>query len=257
MNIMKKNHRIVISVALLALLTLACGFPANIGIKAPIVEKGSGNIITSEPEISKFRAIRLTGGGELRLIQGGEYHLTIEADDNILPHLTAEMDGDTLKLGYDESLWKDRYVPSKPIIYTLTFVSLEEITLLGGAKITCDSLDVPRLRLDLNGGMDVTLNNVTVGLIELQLDGGANVVINGETEKQTLTLNGAGAYAAEDLKSKNAKVTINGAGDAKLWATETLDVTINGFGSVSYYGAPQVTQAMHGLGSVTSLGEKK
>jgi len=257
MNSMKKNLSIVSIVALLALLTLACNFPfGSVGIKSPIAEKGSGNVITSEPAISEFRSIRLAGAGELRLIQGSEYRLTIEAEDNILPQLTAEMSGSTLKLGYEESLWKERYVPTKPIIYTLTFVSLEEITLLGGAKISCDSLDVPNLRMDLNGGMDVSMNAVFADTIELKLDGGANVNITGEVGRQSLTLNGAGAYSAEDLKSREAKIVINGAGEAKIWATETLDVSLNGLGSVSYYGSPQVTQSLIGLGSITSLGEK-
>ena len=254
---MKKKSNIALLIILLALLTLACTFPGNlIGIRSPVIEKGSGNIIRSEPSIAEFRTIKLTGGGELRLVQGSEYHLIIEAEDNILPHLTVEMDGTTLNLGYEESLWKDRYVPTKPIIYTLTFVSLEEITLLGGAKISCDSLDVPNLRMDLNGGMDVSMNAVFADTIELKLDGGANVNITGEVGRQSLTLNGAGAYSAEDLKSREAKIVINGAGEAKIWATETLDVSLNGLGSVSYYGSPQVTQSLIGLGSITSLGEK-
>ena len=94
---MKKNLSIVSIVALLALLTLACNFPfGSVGIKSPIAEKGSGNVITSEPAISEFRSIRLAGAGELRLIQGSEYRLTIEAEDNILPQLTAEMSGSPL-----------------------------------------------------------------------------------------------------------------------------------------------------------------
>lgn len=254
---MKKKSNIALLIILLALLTLACTFPRNlIGIKSPVIEKGSGNIIRSEPAIAEFRTIKLTGGGELRLVQGSEYHLIIEAEDNILPHLTVEMDGTTLNLGYEESLWKDRYVPTKPIIYTVTFSSLEEIILLGGAKITAGALDLTSLRLDLNGGVDVTLQNLFADTLELQLDGGANVNITGQVGRQSLTLNGAGAYSAEDLKSRDAKVVINGAGDAKVWATETLDVSLNGLGSVSYYGSPQVTQSLVGLGTITSLGEK-
>ena len=254
---MKKNSTIALLVVILALITLACSFPGNlVGIKSPVVEKGSGNVISSEPSVTEFNTIKLTGGGELRLVQGSEYKLVIEAEDNILPHLTAEMDGNTLNLGYEESLWKERYVPTKPIIYTVTFTSLEQVILLGGAKITCGALDVPSFRLNLNGGVDVTLQNIFVDTLELQLDGGANVSITGEVGKQTLLLNGAGAYDADDLKSQDAKVVINGAGDAKIWATETLDVSLNGLGSVSYYGSPQVTQSLIGLGSITSLGEK-
>lgn len=254
---MKKNSVIIMIFSLLAVLTLACAFPGNIiGIKSPVVEKGSGKVISSEPAVSEFRAIKLAGGGELRLVQGSEYHLTIEAEDNILPHLTAEMNGTTLALGYEDSLWTQRYVPTKPVIYTLTFVNLEEIVLLGGAKISCDALDVPALKLNLNGGMDLTMLNVRADKLDIQLDGGANVQLSGEVGEQSLILNGAGAYSAEDLKSAKAKVLINGAGDAKVWATETLDISLNGLGSVSYYGSPQVTQSLVGLGSITSLGEK-
>ncbi|MEN6556479.1 MAG: head GIN domain-containing protein [Anaerolineaceae bacterium] len=254
---MNKKSTIAFLVALLALLTLACGLPGNLaGPKTPVVEKGSGKVVSSEPAVSEFLTIKLTGGGELRLVQGSEYKLVIEAEDNILPHLTAEMDGSTLNLGYEESLWKERYLPTKPIIYTVTFTNLEQLILLGGAKITCGALDLPSFRLNLNGSVDVTLQNVRADTLELQLDGGANVNISGEVGYQSLLLNGAGAYSAQDLKSRDAKVVINGAGDAKVWATDTLDIALNGFGSVSYYGSPQVTQSLVGLGTIKSLGEK-
>ncbi|MFZ3069703.1 MAG: head GIN domain-containing protein [Anaerolineaceae bacterium] len=255
-----KNKMIIIMLILAMLgLTLACNLPSTVSVdNTPIVivERGSGKLTSEERTISSFKILSIAGGGWIKLVQGDEYKLVIEAEDNILPHIKSEIDGDRLKIGYDENSWKDRYVPTKKITYTLTIPTLEKIILLGGAEIESDSLEVEKLDLDLNGGANVILNGFKAETLNVQLDGGVNFSINGEVATQTIKVNGAANYTAGNLKSGTTDLVINGAGNATIWAVDALNIRLIGVGTVNYYGSPQVSKDIQGLGTVTSLGEK-
>lgn len=255
----KMTSKVIIVVLILTLLglTQSCNLSASLPtVPTPLIKRGSGNMISEERTISEFNTLSISGGGEVKLVQDDEYKLIIEAEDNILPHITSEMDEDHLTIGYDETLWKDRVLPTKNITYTLTFPNLKGITLQGGAKIEGNDLDLPELTLEINGGANINLNRFKTDALTIQLDGGANISINGEAASQSVIINGASKYKAENLRTSETDIEINGAANAKVWAIDTLDVRINGVGSVSYYGNPTITKDIQGLGTVTSLGEK-
>jgi hypothetical protein len=67
--------------------------------------------------VSGFTKVELTGVGELTIEQTGTESLKISAEDNLLPRLTSEVEGDTLILGEKSNT---RIVTTKPISYTLT-----------------------------------------------------------------------------------------------------------------------------------------
>lgn len=48
-------------------------------------------------------------------------------------------------------------------------------------------------------------------------------------------------------------MSVTGSGDAKVWATETLDAKIVGSGNIAYKGAAKVTESKLGSGSIEKL----
>ena len=77
--------------ALFVLLTAGCDeFSPGI--------KGSGKVITEPRTVSGFNAVLLKGAGALTIEENGTESLTISADDNLLPYVTAEVSGGRLTL---------------------------------------------------------------------------------------------------------------------------------------------------------------
>ena len=60
-----------------------------------IVERGSGNLITEEYDISDFSEIDVSGSWDVKITQGG-YGVRVEVDDNILEYVKVERRGGTL-----------------------------------------------------------------------------------------------------------------------------------------------------------------
>ena len=63
------------------------------------VVSGSGQVKSETRQVSGFTGIELSGNGEVTIEQGDTESLTIEADDNVLPVLTSEVEDSVLRLG--------------------------------------------------------------------------------------------------------------------------------------------------------------
>jgi len=283
---MKKQHMVLIFILIsLALSTLACGMPFSLpGVNLPDVnvpdveipdieipeievpeiempeievevpeldlpkiERGSGIMSQEERQVSAFEKIILNGAGEVTLIQGQKEALLIEAEDNILPKLTSEVEDETLTLGYDSISWKDAIIPTRTIKYTITVQDLKRITVNGAVTLSSDALQGENFELEINGAGDFVFEELALQELSIEIAGGASVRTKGEASVQNVVINGAGSYNAEDLKSLRTIVIFNGAGEVRVWVAETLDVTINGAGSVSYYGNQSLPKASMAL----------
>lgn len=220
------------------------------------VTRGSGNVITETRTVSGFTSVVLAGVGELNLTQGETEGLTIQAEDNLLPFITTEVNNGVLTIGLKSGINDTSVVPTKPIQYQLQFKNLDSIQLAGAGNISSPALKAENLRLGASGAGSLNLNQMDVKQLNVTLSGAGSVKLTGQSETQTVTLTGLGSYNAGDFKSTSATVTITGAGSATVWAQESLTVQVSGAGSVSYYGDPKLTQTISGLGSLKKLGAK-
>jgi hypothetical protein len=236
---------------LIALVLLAC----RVGNTTfnPQVVQGSGNVVTEQRQVSGVERVTLTSIGDLTIIQGDEEGLTIEADDNLLPYIKAEMRGRELNIGLENGV-SVRNI--SPIRYTLRIKDINRISVSGSGNIDAEELTVGDLTLSITGSGNVNIVQLTAGDLNVTTSGSGNYDLAGKVAKQEITITGSGNYRAGDLESTRASVQISGAGNVTVWAEEELDVRITGFGSVDYYGKPQVSQSISGSGSVNSQGNK-
>lgn len=242
---MKKNNGITLVLVTMALLLSACRIT---------VETDSGPVITETRNVSGFHAVQFTTAGTLDITQGNIESLTIEAGKNVMEHLTSEVQGGVLVLGFDMSRWPE--LINIPIKFHLVVKDLDSIGLSGAGNIEMDKLDTTNLSISLSGAGNISLEDIQASMINTKLSGAGNISLSGTTEIQQALLTGLGNYQADDLKSQTSSIQLTGAGNAQVWVKKELDVTISGAGSVGYYGYPEVTQDISGLGTVHSLGEK-
>jgi hypothetical protein len=165
--------------------------------------------------------------GELTIEQTGAESLTISAEDNLLPQLTSEVEGDTLMLGKKPNT---EIVTTKPITYTLTMKEISGLAVSGSGTINAPKLTTAALGTEISGSGVITTG--------------------GSTNDQDVEISGSGRYMADGLTSKTVKAGISGSGTASAVATDVLDVKISGSGSLTYQGSPQVTQAISGSGKL-------
>lgn len=209
---------------------------------------GSGNVITEQRDVRDFNEVVLSGIGQLSVSQTGSESLTIEAEDNILPRLTATVAGQRLMLGTEPGA---HFAPRKPIRYTLTIKDLSVVRISGAGSIEIPALGTPALRLEISGAGSLRVTGLAAEKVDVVLSGAGSATCAGEVREQDVRISGAGSYHGEDLASVKAQATISGTGSAYLHVTEQLDARVSGIGSVVYSGSPSVQKTVSGIGRVS------
>jgi len=226
-----------------------------ISLSACNILQGSGKVVSEERNVSGFNKVTLSGVGELDITQGSSEALTIEAEDNIIPKITANVNNGTLEISYDSKVWN--ILPSRAVKFHLTMNEINSLDTSGAGSISVSGLQTSALEISVSGGGNVSISDLSADTLNVTLNGVGNFDLAGSVTSQQVTLNGAGRYQAGDLQSQNAKIVVNGGCSATIWVTDTLDVKITGLGGVDYYGHPNVTPNITGAGKVSELGDHK
>ena len=234
---------------LVAMVLMGCG-AMNIGFNAV---RGSGNVVSEERAVSGFEKVSLRGSGDLFIVQGSEEGLTIEAEDNLLEHITSEVRDNELVLGFKQGV---SVQTTKGIRYTLKVKNLNDVSISGSGNVKVDTFEADTLRLSVSGSGDVEIASLTASDLRINSSGSGRFEIGGEATTVDVSFSGSGKYFAEDLQTEDTSVTIGGSGEATVWANSTLNVQISGSGDIRYYGDPKVSQSVSGSGDITSLGAK-
>lgn len=213
---------------------------------------GSGNVVVEERPIEgAFTKIILANNGDLTVIQGPERAILVEAEDNLLPHLTTEITNGTLTLATERGMILQE---RERIRYTVTLPEVERLEIAGSGDIGSEQIVAEELVLEIGGSGDLLLESVAARRLEVMINGSGNISVGGDVQEQEIAINGSGDYDAAELVSENATVTIAGSGTVTVWAARALDASINGSGDLIYYGKPQVQQTINGSGDLIAGG---
>lgn len=214
---------------------------------------GSGTPASKDFQISNVHSVEHAAIGSLEILQGENESLVIEADDNILPYIIANVSGGelTIKLqrGYNFS-------PRSEVQMVLTVKDLDEIVLSGAGSATVPSLTTDELDLKLSGAGSLKVDELQASKLDVDLSGAGSAAVTGKVIELMVEISGAGSFDGPDLECANAVVEIPGMGNARLWVTTSLETRISGMGSINYYGSPTLRENNTGVGTLHALGEK-
>jgi len=187
---------------------------------------GSGNRKTEKREVKTFNAIDTSGAYNINVTCQKPATFEIEADDNILPLIKAEVRDGVLFVSNDQEFHSSK-TPSLRI-------SLPDLT-----------------KLTNSGAGTVNIVGANSNQLDLDLTGTASIDAGGNAKSLTISSTGAGKRNADNLHAEKARVSVSGAASVDVYATEQLDVDISGVGKVSYSGNPKVVHKnVSGIGSV-------
>ncbi len=199
-----------------------------------------------------FTSIALEGHSELTLIHGDTPSVTIDTDPETMEHLKVEVVNGKLVLGLKS--WLDYIFHSwKPVIYQVTYRSLEAVSVSGSSKIRAAELQANRFAFTISGSGSILVEKLTADDLRMQISGSGDLDISGAARHQDIRISGTGKMEGWALDSQTADVHISGSGDLMLKVSEKLDVSISGSGSVRYLGNPKVNQSISGSGSIRQM----
>lgn len=211
-----------------------------------------------------FIKVRCKDYGKLVLTQGDQTSLVIEADEDILPELIAEVRGDTLVLGLEEDWFGQigKVLTSifnntdRKVTYYLTVADLDKVTISGKISMKCEAFQTDALTLKVSGLGDLVFTRLDCNSLEVIISGRGEFAAAGRADHQMVRISGSGEYETPELASQTLRMVISGQGNATVRVEESLDITISGMGQVNYYGRPKLRQVISGLGKSKRLNDQ-
>ncbi|RMG42535.1 MAG: DUF2807 domain-containing protein [Acidobacteria bacterium] len=188
---------------------------------------GSGRVVEESREVEPFERLSLACAADAEVHVGEEPSVRLAAEDNILPLITTEVSGGTLRISGSGSYWTRH-----------------------GVKLT---VGTPRLTsVSLAGSGDVTIENVDADSFRVEVRGSGDVTASGRARRVEVLLMGSGDVDLAGLRAEEAEVSVLGSGDVDLYAARRLSCEIRGSGDVTYRGNPEeVHKSVFGSGDVT------
>jgi hypothetical protein len=217
--------------------------------------QGSGKIESETREVQGFLVVSINYPADVVIQQGKVESVKVEADDNLLPQLTTEVNDETLVIDNKEESWSQRVNPTERVKITITVKDLREIEFSSAGSLRLNGLKTDELSVNLNGAGEMILNDLDVNKLESRLSGAGNIKANGTADELDLRISGVGSFEAPELQSMVATVRISGAGSATVRVEDDLTARVSGAGSVKYYGSPTLDEDVSGAGSVSQVDE--
>ncbi len=136
---MNKKLGLILAITILAGSSLACSLSGvNININTDFV-KGSGKIIQETRKVNNFTDVALSNIGELKIVNADKEELVIEADENLLPYITSQVNNGQLTIGTKNGI---NINPSSTIHYTLYVTGkLSALEVSGLGSIFADKIE--------------------------------------------------------------------------------------------------------------------
>lgn len=207
---MKKLGLIVFMSALSIGLFFATG--CNVGNLTGV--QGSGNPKSEKRNVSGFKEIEAGGAIALEIDANKDFSVEVEADDNLLPLIKTEVDGNTLKISTEDGISTKNKI--------IVRISMPEL-----------------ISLDVSGASGAVVSNLKTDSLKLEASGASKIKISGEANNLESNANGASGIDAEGLSVNDADVEASGASSTTVSAANNLKADASGASTILYTGEPK------------------
>ncbi len=210
---------------------------------------GNGTLATESRQVSAFKNVASSGPMDVVLKQASGRMVQIKGDQNLLPYIVTETEGETLKIKIREDY---NLHPKKHLVVYVTSPEFTAISMGGSGDVSTENTltNADKLVFSLSGSGNIEAKVNTLSL-ESHTSGSGDVTFSGKADDAAMTISGSGDIHCFSLTSENASVSINGSGDADVYATKQLTLKVNGSGDVRYKGGASVDSHINGSGSVS------
>jgi hypothetical protein len=229
---------------------------------------GSGKTANETRKPGAYHAINLKIPADLTVEVGTAGDLSLQADDNLLPHIKTTVANGELLINADQNFNNFKGIVIKAKTAKLDQLEISgaantrvkgisggnlSLTADGASSINLESARMDKLTATLKGASKLKSGALNAGSVTVTAQGACAIAMDGKTDRLQAKLDGASNIKAADLTAKSATVSLTGAGSAEVNATVDLNATITGAGSVKYRGNPKVTKQILGVGSVAKF----
>lgn len=200
--------------------------------------KGNGKIVTINRTTSEYDEISVGGSFDVILVKGKEGNIKIEGEENIVPLIETELNGNTLQIKYKKNT---NIYSTKKLTVTVPVTNISKISLGGSGNVSNDGiLKSNELSVSLAGSGNIKLQ-IDAKELNANIGGSGNIEFSGKTTEFNGSIAGSGNISAYELISETTNATIAGSGSIKTTTTSKIKAKVVGSGNIYYKGNPSET----------------
>lgn len=190
-------------------------------------------------DLAGFDAIEVGGDIDVKIKQGAEFRVEVNASNGQAEDVLTEVEGNTLEVrrrrnagGGFGGFFVDYSV-------SVTLPELVSLSVSGGSDVASESaLSGDHLNVTASGGADVVLE-VTVGELDVQASGGSDTRLSGTADTLHVRASGGSDLNARALQAREALLQTSGGSDSDVTVLDKLVVNASGGSDVVYRGEPE------------------
>ncbi len=220
----------IIALILFSVILLSTGCQ---GVFGPRI-KGSGKSVEKTVEVTRFTGVDLAGMGTVNIALGKEPSLKIEAEDNLMEYLEAEVEDGVLRIRIKDNA---NLEPTQEIRYTVVTDALDSILLSGSGDIIAPSIQDENIKfaVSVSGSGTVETGDLKTRSTKIDLSGSGRIrtaAIEHPAGRLGVSIEGSGRVTVADLDAKSIEGIINGSGKLRVngGRVTSQNVVINGSG---------------------------
>lgn len=231
----------IIIAAIVALLFTSCNQVFD-GIK------GNGNVQTEQRKITEpFTKISVNRGLEVIVEQGDEVLVEVEADENLLSHITTKVENGTLIVTTDENIYS-----AKSEIIRVKMPTIEALEASGGSNLSSnETLKGLNLVVKSDSGSEIDAN-VEFDNITSESTSGSNISLTGKALKYTSSSSSGSETDAKNLLANDVISQSTSGSSSEVHPIVSLKAKASSGASIEYEGTPKnISKEENSGGSVS------
>lgn len=233
----------IIIAAILSLSLTSCNFDINFSTGV----KGNGNVITKERAVSEsFSAIKATEGLNVYITQGGEEHISVEADENLHDLILTDIENGVLRIHAKQNIGN---ASAKKI--HVNFKEISKIISTSGSSLhATNTISTNELELKTTSGSSMKLE-VNTSSLNCNSTSGSSLRVSGETEKLIAEATSGSDIKAGNLEAESSHVKASSGADVTVNTSKELTAKATSGADIKYYGNPEkVSKSNNVSGSI-------
>lgn len=212
--------------------------------------RGSFGSDSEEYNFRDFDEISFISLFDFDIIQGDDYSVRLEGDDDELDDVYLSQSGDELEIRYgkDADWWKNRRRKDKIKVF-IEMPKLEYLKATGACTGEVRNFSASEMSFDIEGASEIWAD-VNVGYFQIDLSGASELILVGKGEDLKADLKGASELDAFNFIVDDANIDASGASTAKVNVKNELEADASGASKVRYRGDARVSSDSNGLSSI-------
>ena len=204
-----------------------------------------------------FKKVEAATNVEVELIKSNEHKAEIWIEEGDLEELKIEQFGSRLKIKWTDraKIWRGDNHKRKAKI-KLYYKELTAISVSAGARVNSrDMIKADDFEIDASSGGHMNLE-VKANTVDADVSSGGSAEIEGSTGRLVVDASSGGLFRGQDFEATRVKARASSGGNAKVWATDSLEASSSSGGNVRYRGNPSerdISSSKWSGGSVRSM----